>query len=708
MPFPFDEYPWAKFEDLNIAYMIHRLGLIISQAQAKLDVLDAWKTATEQDLENWKNNTMDLIAEWEQDTEQDLAQWKIDTIAALDVWKAWFITQYEALRVETEHIRDVASAAAQEATQAAASASADAAAISASAAQIQANTDGISHLESAIISALANDAERIQGTAENHADLNTYMTPGTYRVLYTADAAFVDNAPVTNTTYRLIVMETSANDVFVQIALINTRNNNSRVAVRSKMTSGWSEWTFMCDSAYTDAALTSARSTLFSLLESDATDITGTSSNRTDLNNYRTPGNYKATSTTYVDNGPVPSVSFRLAVLQTTALNRVYQIMFCNSGGSAARIWIRHDPGTGNWSEWVAIADRAWTQQQLTGKLGLTHSDAAAIPDGSDLNNLTAGTYYVENATHAATMINGPVKNGGYILITTELISAVTYAQLAIINTNSGILYYRVKYSGTWTPWSKALTTNDPEVITSATAAQYFPNNSFNDVTDNAIYYLSSTLTLTDGPDGDNRIISPDGDTGSISGTLFVYSPQKGIGPKSTGVVQLLVGYRSGTYFPTLSYRIGSYSGSAYTWSKWSKFEQNGYLHASNQIIYGGSMIYSDLNDIPANSIYQLDLNLDGSDAAHTLAHHPAPGVSCVVMCYAYSYSTEHGKVQVLYTIDGRMYWRYGYFQTTNDYRWTQWFFLPKLPASLPSVNGTYTLKCTVASGSATLSWVAD
>lgn len=130
MPFPFDEYPWAKFEDLNIAYMIQRLGAIISEANAKLEELDAWKTATEQDLESWKNSTMDLIAEWERefmadvhqwehDTEQDLAQWKIDTIAALDVWKAGFITQYEALRVETEHIRDVANTAAQEAVQAA-------------------------------------------------------------------------------------------------------------------------------------------------------------------------------------------------------------------------------------------------------------------------------------------------------------------------------------------------------------------------------------------------------------------------------------------------------------------------------------------------------------------------------------------------------------------------------------------------------------
>lgn len=84
-------------------------------------------------------------------------------------------------------------------------------------------------------------------------------------------------------------------------------------------------------------------------------------------------------------------------------------------------------------------------------------------------------------------------------------------------------------------------------------------------------------------------------------------------------------------------------------------------------------MVFDDMNDMPSNTIYQLDLNLNGSDADHTLAHHPAPGVSCVAMCYAYSYTSAHGKVQTVFTIDGRFYWRYGYYQAANDYRWTAW-----------------------------------
>ena len=110
-------------------------------------------------------------------------------------------------------------------------------------------------------------------------------------------------------------------------------------------------------------------------------------------------------------------------------------------------------------------------------------------------------------------------------------------------------------------------------------------------------------------------------------------------------------------------------------WSDWSKFEENGYLRASNVIVYGGSLdkSISDLNDMPSNTIYQLDLNLNGSDADHTLLHHPAPGVSCVAMCYAFSYTSQHGKVQTVYTIDGKLYWRYGYLQAPGDYRWTSW-----------------------------------
>lgn len=168
MPFPFDEYPWAKFEDLNIAYMIRRLGLIISEAQAKLEELNAWKTATEQDLENWKNSTMDLIAgwehdfmaevhQWEHDTEQNLDQWKNDVLAALNAWQTATTAAFEQIRVQAAGSASAAatSATAAETARAAAvnaqtAAEQAAAGVTAEAAQIQTNTDDIADLKNVI------------------------------------------------------------------------------------------------------------------------------------------------------------------------------------------------------------------------------------------------------------------------------------------------------------------------------------------------------------------------------------------------------------------------------------------------------------------------------------------------------------------------------------------------------------------------------
>jgi hypothetical protein len=204
----------------------------------------------------------------------------------------------------------------------------------------------------------------------------------------------------------------------------------------------------------------------------------------------------------------------------------------------------------------------------------------------------------------------------------------------------------------------------------------YFPNGSYNDALANAIYTIDQNVPLTDGPDGNNVVGTTSGTTGYQNGTLITYSADN-ISKElpSTYVVQIIIGYRDGGWFPTISYRIGHPVSGVFVWNKWSKFEEDGFLHASNLVIYAGNLQYTfnDLNDAPANGIIQIDLNMDGSDAEHTLLHHPAPGVSCVAMTYAFSNSTDHGKVQVVYTIDGRQYWRYGFVNAPNDYRWTDW-----------------------------------
>ena len=346
--------------------------------------------------------------------------------------------------------------------------------------------------------------------------------------------------------------------------------------------------------------------------------------------------------------------------------------------------------------------------------------DTTAIDANTDLDNLTTpGSYKVASSTRAGQVTNGPTTSTAYRLFVVESIANRIF-QIALMNTGSNNAKMAVRfYNGSgWTNWLRFLSeerslnlTNT--IVTSDNYMTYFPNGLLSDAKPNTIWGIYDSSLFADGPIGDEYIGTAGRDGGGIRGTLYTFSQVNDHDSVQTGITQVLVGYRSTSYKPTLSYRIATVSNNTYSWSDWSKFEENGYLHASNTIIYGGNLSgsISDLNDMPSNTIYQIDLNLDGSDDAHTLANHPAPGVSCVVMCYAYSYTSQHGKVQTLYTLDGRMYWRYGYRQAADDYRWTAWkkvtSDLPAIPDG-PSSDGTYVLKCTVSSGTKTYSWVSE
>lgn len=90
---------------------------------------------------------------------------------------------------------------------------------------------------------------RIQPTSENPVDLNDYTTPGNYRVLYTTELPYISNSPSTDTTYRFVVMKTSANDRFMQIAFINDAGDGRKIAVRNRVSSGWKSWQYLADAS---------------------------------------------------------------------------------------------------------------------------------------------------------------------------------------------------------------------------------------------------------------------------------------------------------------------------------------------------------------------------------------------------------------------------------------------------------------------------
>lgn len=339
---------------------------------------------------------------------------------------------------------------------------------------------------------------------------------------------------------------------------------------------------------------------------------------------------------------------------------------------------------------------------------------AIAIASGTDLDTLTTpGNYYAANSGIASSLVHSPVSNTGFVLKVMETTTNDRYFQLAITNATFPAVWLR-SYTGGWNGWVSVGTKEDSVeltniFLTSSNYQSYFPNGSFNDAPLNSVVGISNNVPLTDGPDGDSWIgYGSHTSTGYIRGTLLTFRPHKTSATVYGGVVQILIGYRDPGYSPTLSYRIAFVGDNGLDWSAWSKFEENGYLHSGNHVISAGRMSesVSDLNNMPQNVIWQIDKNCTGETAESTLGNHPAPGKSCVIVDMAFSYSTPHGRVQTVYVIDGRVFWRYGFQNDVNDYRWTQWKqYATDIPPA-PSADGTYTLQCTVSNGTKIYAWI--
>lgn len=82
------------------------------------------------------------------------------------------------------------------------------------------------------------------------------------------------------------------------------------------------------------------------------------------------------------------------------------------------------------------------------------------IPNGTDLNNLTAGCMTCSGATIAATLINCPTATDAFIIYTDYLATASRAIQrIYSFNTTTGIpaQYIRVRWSQGWTPWYQVM-----------------------------------------------------------------------------------------------------------------------------------------------------------------------------------------------------------------------------------------------------------
>lgn len=537
-------------------------------------------------------------------------------------------------------------------------------------------------------------------TIESNTDLNTLTEPYTYKCADGATGDTCTNKPnISGVGFRLFNMRlnTSINQRTLQVLITQgTSVNNSEIYYRYWTSANQGvDYTFRdWQKVTTDDALTAlsteVTNKLTGYLPTKNSNYTQLSSGA-DLNNAGVGVYYASGDTvTTIVNRPSDD-SFTLWCFNTISSSNKFQIAFVsNAPASFPKIYYRGYTPSG-WSTWKAISE---VQKPLN--LGHANRTKITIPSGTtvDLNDYrTAGNYYVDTAAVSANIVNTPFAGAGFALYVIDTVASGNVYQVALLNTTETtqeMSKNKIKYrkynpsAGTWSPWRTIANYDnliEPTtiILTSSNYLNYIPTGDFNDFPDNKIYGIGENVPLLNAPDGDTRTYNS-GDTGYNRGTVMTFTQATGENV-SSGKTQIFIGWRNSAsgYYPTLSYRTAVRGTGEYLWSKWSKFEQNGYLHATNKIIYGGYHQYSihDLNDAEANSIYQIDLNNDNSDEAHTLLNNPAVGVSSVVMTYAYSYTVPHGKVQMLVALDGsdrgKLYWRYGYQQSSSTYVWTQW-----------------------------------
>lgn len=193
--------------------------------------------------------------------------------------------------------------------------------------------------------------------------------------------------------------------------------------------------------------------------------------------------------------------------------------------------------------------------------------------------------------------------------------------------------------------------------ITSLNVSNYFSDFDFAPI--NSVYEIDKSTTMTNMPIGSTtRNNVSQTDNGKESGLLMT------IGSAGGGKTQFYMTFYNNIFDNTdlssISFRVNIGD----KWSNWTKFNPMLVCQGSNTVIRNETKenFFTDLNNAPDNSIYQLDLNcVEGS-----LANDPCPGESRVLQTVNFSTGQGFGKYQLLVArkhIDNttRIFFRYGY-----------------------------------------------
>lgn len=310
----------------------------------------------------------------------------------------------------------------------------------------------------------------------------------------------------------------------------------------------------------------------------------------------------------------------------------------------------------------------------------LDSNDAETILANSDADTYTTpGNYKVKSTADAETIDNLPENISGRL---TVYESYMTNRLLQTYATSTSVprMYVRSYNGSKWYGWEKIITaSNVAEIVKNSIVSsnitiskknytEYFTD--FNDIPVNTVYAIEQDVPLLNSPPGNNMVDRAGETSGYMAGTVLTCSGN------STSVrarFQIFMGQTSAQEQSIMCFRSGYPSDGVIKWYPWQTFSDRKALTATNIAVRKeiAQDVLPDMDNAEINSIYQIDLDCDEG----TILNHPNPGQSCVLITFGFSHTSRHGMVQMCFGIGGatKMFYRYGYKQSSTEYRWTDW-----------------------------------
>ncbi len=188
-------------------------------------------------------------------------------------------------------------------------------------------------------------------------NLDSYTTPGNYKITTAAIAQSITNCPDT-VGGRLLVMSTSQSGTTAQFYIANA-SERYKLYLRSKNGSSaeWSDWKRIPTEAEVNAAIEAYAPSIVERCLTLATSDAVTIPTGADLDDYQTPGNFKVTTVAAasdIAHMPVRDAG-RLIVMTTTQAGYMFHI-YINVASTRPKIYVRCRRGaTYGWTDWTQL-----------------------------------------------------------------------------------------------------------------------------------------------------------------------------------------------------------------------------------------------------------------------------------------------------------------------------------------------------------------